>query len=174
MSLFTALRGIYEPFNRMKKVIGFDTFEGLLHVDPNFDNTSCKVIHDGGFACSPGYEDYLKRTLEYQEKDNPLGHIQKSFVVKGDASLEIHQYMRDNPETIVSLAFFDFDVYNPTKSCLLAIKDRLVKGSVVAFDEMCDHDCPGETRAVREVFGLNNIRLQRFPIASRVSYFIVE
>jgi hypothetical protein len=72
------------------------------------------------------------------------------------------------------LAYFDFDLYKPTKECLEAIKPRLTKGSVVAFDELNDPDSPGETLALMEVFGLENITLKRYPYASRVSYFIVE
>ena len=83
-------------------------------------------------------------------------------------------YLEENPETIIALAYFDFDLYEPTKVVLEAIKDRLVKGSIVGFDELNDHDAPGETRAVMEVLGLNNIRLERFRHASRTSYFVVE
>jgi hypothetical protein len=54
------------------------------------------------------------------------------------------------------------------------IKPRLSKGSIVAFDELNDKDSPGETVALMEVFGLQNIRLQRYRYASRVSYFVVE
>ena len=54
------------------------------------------------------------------------------------------------------------------------IAPRLTKGSVVAFDELNDPDAPGETLAVMEALGLNNIRLKRYPHASRVSYFVVE
>ena len=44
----------------------------------------------------------------------------------------------------------------------------------MAFDELNDPDSPGETLALIEVFGLENIKLKRYPYASRVSYFIVE
>ena len=82
--------------------------------------------------------------------------------------------MKKHPETIIALAYFDFDVYKPTKKCLEAIKTHLVKGSILAFDELNDPDSPGETQALMEVFGLNNIQLRRYRYASRVSYFIVE
>ena len=62
----------------------------------------------------------------------------------------------------------------PTKECINSIKDRLVKGSVVGFDELNDPDSPGETLALMETFKLNNIRLQRLSTTSRTSYFIVE
>ena len=60
------------------------------------------------------------------------------------------------------------------KKCLEAIKPHLVKGSVLGFDEVNHPDAPGETLALNEIFGLNNIKLKRFPYASRVSYFVVE
>ena len=59
-----------------------------------------------------------------------------------------------HPETIVSLAIFDFDIYQPTKAALEAIKPHLFKGSVLVFDELCDDIFPGETIALREVFDL--------------------
>ena len=65
-------------------------------------------------------------------------------------------------------------IYEPTKKCLEAIKPRLVKGSILGFDELNDHDSPGETLALMEVFGLKNIKLRRLTITSRASYFIVK
>mgnify|MGYP003625239661 FL=1 len=44
----------------------------------------------------------------------------------------------------------------------------------MCFDELNDPDSPGETLALMEVFGLENVTLKRFPYVSRISYFIVE
>lgn len=170
--LFSALRGIYEPFNRIRKIIGFDTFEGFPSLNKELDNLNSPIMKEGGLACTPDYEKYLEEVMLYHENDNPLSHIKKFEIRKGDSSKEIIKYLEMFPETIISLAFFDFDIYQPTVDCLLAIKDRLVKGSVVVFDELCDRDSPGETQALREVFELNEIRLKRLPHTSRVSYFI--
>jgi len=41
----------------------------------------------------------------------------KIWINKGDASVEM-KYLYDNPETIIALAYFDFDLYQPTKKCL--------------------------------------------------------
>lgn len=54
------------------------------------------------------------------------------------------------------------------QKCLEAIKDLVVKSSVLAFDETCDHDSPGETLALQDVFGIRNIRLKRFPYNLRL------
>ena len=172
MALFTSLRGIYEPFNRHKKIIGFDTFGGFpSHTSE--DGTS-EMIGVGNISVTDDYFGYLQELMKVQENENPLSHLQKHQFVVGDAVTGIEEYFEQHPETIVSLAFFDFDLYEPTKACLQAIKSRLVKGSVVGFDELNDPDSPGETLALNEVFGLNNVRLKRFPYASRVSYFVVE
>ena len=172
MALFTALRGLYEPFNRHKKIIGFDTFQGFPGVSKK--DGSSDLMKKGNTATTKNYEAYLEKIVQSLEGSNPLAHIKKHELRKGDASSEIKKYLKDNPETIVALAYFDFDIYEPTKACLEAIKPHLVKGSVLAFDELNDHDSPGETIALKEVFGLNAIRLKRFPITSRVSYFVYE
>jgi hypothetical protein len=171
-AIFTALRGIYEPFNRHRRVIACDTFTGFPSVDPK-DGTS-KSMRAGNLAVSKGYTEYLSNILESHERDNPAGHIRKFDILDGDTTVEMPKYLEQHPETIVALAYFDFDLYEPTKVVLELIKDRLVKGSIVGFDELNDPDSPGETLAVAEVLGLNNVRLQRSPYTSRTSYFVVE
>ena len=37
---FSALRGIYEPFNRHRKIIGFDTFKGFPSIHPKDGKSS--------------------------------------------------------------------------------------------------------------------------------------
>jgi hypothetical protein len=173
ISLFAALRGIYEPFNRMRRIIGFDTFEGFPSISEK-DNEECELIREGQLKVTDDYVEYLERVMEYQEQDNPMSHVKKFELRVGDAIEQIDEYLGEYPETIVALAYFDIDLYEPTKKCLEAIRPRLVKGSVVGFDELNDHDCPGETLALLEVFGLNNVRLKRYPHTSRTSYFVVE
>src|SRR5258706_7282315 len=40
LALFHSFRGIYEPFNHNRKIIGFDTFEGFPSVDKKRDGGS--------------------------------------------------------------------------------------------------------------------------------------
>ena len=172
LSIMSALRGIFEPFNRHRKIVGFDTFEGLKGIGKNDGELSkCK---DGSFSVTPGYEDYLDRILSMQEKLNPMSHLKRYELVKGDAVKTIPEYLKRHPETIISLAIFDFDIYAPTKAALEAIKPHLCKGSILVFDELCDDILPGETIALKETWGLNNVRLQRFPMTARISYLEVE
>jgi len=173
LAIFSALRGIYEPFNVHRKIVGFDTFRGFRSVSDK-DNRTCPFVREGGLSTSSGYWRYLEKVMKYHEDDNPASHIKKYAIRVGDASREVTDYLQECPETIVALAFFDMDLYEPTKKCLEAIRNRLVKGSVVVFDELSTHDCPGETRAVSEIVGLNTMRLERLPYSAYASYFVVE
>ena len=169
---FAALRGIYEPFNRHRKLIAFDTFSGFPAVAR--EDGDGKMMAAGNYSVTAGYEKYLEAILQFHEAENPLAHLKKYELVKGDATKMLPRYLKAHPETIIALAYFDFDLYAPTRKCLEFILPRVVKGSVLAFDELNDPDAPGETRALMEVMGLRNIRLQRLRYASRTSYFIVE
>ncbi|MEZ5666622.1 MAG: crotonobetainyl-CoA--carnitine CoA-transferase [Alphaproteobacteria bacterium] len=171
-ALFTSFRGIYEPFNRHRRIVGFDTFTGFPGVAA--EDGSSPLMEPGKLATTAGYQRELETILSHHEQLNPLSHIRKTMLCQGDACETVEKYIVENPQTIVSLAYFDFDIYAPTKRCLELIRPRLVKGSVLGFDELNDPDSPGETLALMEVFGLNAVRLKRFPHASRVSYFVVE
>jgi len=173
ISLFAALRGIYEPFYRHRKIIGFDTFTGFPSIGEH-DNKEFPAIREGGLACTENYVEYLEKVMEYQEQDNPMSHIRRFEIRAGDAIVEIAKYLEEYPAMIVALAFFDFDLYEPTKKCLEAIKPHLTRGSVLVFDELSDHDSPGETLALEEVFGVIQVKLRRYRYTSRVSYFVVE
>lgn len=171
LSLLAALRGIYEPFNRHRKIVGFDTFAGFAGMDAK-DGANCKCT-DGSFSVTEGYEQTLGRVLSCQEALNPISHLTKYELVKGDASATIPAYLERHPETVISLAIFDFDIYKPTKAALEALKPYFVKGTVLVFDELCDDIFPGETIALREVFDMTQLRVERLPITARVSYVVL-
>jgi len=159
MILLENLRGMLEPYNFSRKVVGFDTFEGFPSV--NQKDSLCNAVGD----CSvyDKYEDTLSMILTLHENLSPVSHIQKFELVKGDASITIKKWLSDNPHTVISMAIFDMDVYQPTHDVLKAILPCLVKGSVLVFDELNVKHHPGETIAVKEILGLNNIRMHHNP-----------
>lgn len=172
LSIMAALRGIFEPFNRHRKIVGFDTFEGFKGLNEK-DGKLCKC-KDGSFSVSEGYMEYLDQIMAVQEGLNPIPHLKKYEIVKGDAVKTIPEYLKRHPETLVSLAILDFDIYEPTKAALEAIKPHLFSGSVLVFDELCDDVFPGETVALKEVFGLSGLKIQRLPMTSRISFVVIE
>ena len=171
MVTLSNVRGIYEPFNYNRKIIGFDTFEGFKNTNTK-DDGKHDIIKEGAFSVTENYTDYLDQLLSIHQNESPLSHIKKYEIVKGDAPVQLAKYLSENPQTIIAFAHFDFDIYKPTLDCLNIIKPHLVKGSIISFDELNDPNFPGETKAVNEAFGLNNIELKRFAPCPMQSYFI--
>ena len=151
-------RGIYEPFNHTRKIFGFDTFEGF----PDVESKDGGFSSAGDYATTAGYEEELEKILTLHESFSPIPHIKKFELIKGDASKTIGPWLDGNPHAIIAMAIFDMDLCKPTKDVLEAIIPRLTRGSLLVFDEAnCAH-LPGETVALREVLGLNNLSLRRF------------
>ncbi len=170
LALYESFRGIYEPYNYNRKIVGFDTFSGFPEVHGK-DGTQVAV---GDYGVTEQYEDYLEQVLDYHESESPIAQKKKYELVKGDATQTIGKHLEAHPETIIALAYFDFDIYLPTKKCLEAVMERVTKGSIVAFDELNCPEFPGETRAVQEVLGLNRYAIRRSPLNPLCSYIVVE
>ena len=170
LSILTNLRGIYEPFNHQRKIYGFDTFEGFVDVTEE-DGEGHKK---GDYSTDIGYEKELSEILNNLESSSPLNHIQKTSLVKGDASETIKIWLQENPFVAIGLAIFDMDVYKPTRDVLEAIKPRLFKGSILVFDEFSCTSWPGETQAIDEVFGLSNLRFEHYPHQPNCAICVIE
>lgn len=174
LALFSNFRGIYEPYNFFRKIIGFDTFSGFSALDNEDFKLGKKEISQGDYSVSKGYEDFLAKVLDYHESESPIPHIKKYEIIKGDVTETLTPFLEDNPETIIALAYFDMDVYKPTKYCLEKIKPYLTKGSVIGFDELCHANFPGETVALREALGIDSYRICRVPYNPATSYVVIE
>lgn len=172
LALFESLRGMYEPFNHNRKIVGFDTFSGFPTTHKK--DGRADIVARGAYGVPSGYEGYLDQILRYHERESPLSHMQKYELVKGDAAATIKKYVARRPETIVALAYFDLDLYKPTKSCLQVLKKYVTKGSVLAFDQLNFSDFPGETEAFKEVFGLDTYKISRSPHGTAQSFIRIQ
>lgn len=166
------LRGIYEPYNLNRKIIGFDTFEGFKNIRSQDGKSS--IIKEGNLNVSENYEEYLEKIMQYHASESPLSHIKRFEIRKGDASDQLKSYLEEHPETIIAFAYFDFDIYQPTKECLNLILPYLTKGSILGFDELTDSKFPGETIALREMININNYKIKRNKFCGIQSYLIFE
>lgn len=169
LALWVQLRGIYEPYNWNRCIVGFDTWEGY----PSTDSKDGNYAGEGMYTVTEEYEKELGSILDVHESLNPLSHMKKYTLVKGDASKTIEAYFDENPHTVIALAYFDFDIYQPTKDCLQAILPRLTQGSVVGFDELNCKEDPGEVLAVMEVMGLSSVSFQHSYFSRGNCYAVV-
>lgn len=172
LSTLIKLRGVYEPYNYTREIIGFDTFTGFT----NKLSKEEKKLNwkKGDYGVIKNFEKILEKFLQLEESNSPLNWLKKFKLVKGDASKSFEKYLKDNPHTVIGMAIFDMDVYYPTKKILETIKPRLFKGSILVFDELNHKSFPGETLAVMESIGLNNLRFNSFHGQNGGCWAIVE
>ena len=175
--LFTwaQLSSIYEPINHNRKIIGFDTFSGfptLTNKDLSASDTEQEYKRSGAYNFEA--DDELLFCAELHNINRPLGHIPNIELIKGDAINTIPNHLEKNSHIVVSLLYLDFDLYEPTKLALELFIPRMPKGGVLVFDELNQKQWPGETLAVLETVGINNIKIQRFSFTPSLSYAVIE
>jgi hypothetical protein len=169
--VFESLRAIYEPYNYTRRLIAFDTFNG--YTSSSDKDKPSAVTAGGNYSTPKNYETYLDSLMSYHQSENAMPHIKKYDIIKGDAVTTTPQFLADHPETLVSLAYFDMALYEPTKTALSAILPRLVKGSVLAFDELNAQEYPGETKAVLETLDLKHCTIKRSKVLPDRTYIII-
>ena len=164
---------IYEPYNHTRRIIGFDTFSGFPEVHEK-DMTDGKSEHTrvGAFQTTSSIQEELEHLAKIHDANRPIGHIPKIELVAGDACQTVPEYVAQHPSLLVSLLYLDFDLYAPTKAALTALLPRVVKGGVIAFDELNCAEFAGETTALLETLSLERVELRRFPTDPYISYFI--
>ena len=148
-----------------RKVVGFDTFEGFLDQNLDFE-TKFLTESDDDVAAKSATVEGLMKTAEAQ------GLQSRMELVAGDVVATIKKYTENNPGFRVSLLNVDFDTYVPTKAVLEGLYDRVVPGGVVVFDEYAVRNW-GESNAVDEFIADKGITLQAFPWThSPTAYFV--
>jgi hypothetical protein len=164
---------ITEPYNHTRKIIGFDTFCGFPDVhEKDTQKGSSEHSYVGAFATTNNIVEEIQTLVDIHDRNRPLGHIPKIELISGDACKTIPKYVEENPHLLISLLYLDFDIYEPTKVALEHLYSRVVKGGIVAFDELNCLEWPGETIALREIMDLSQVALKRFSSDPYISYFV--
>lgn len=167
------LSALYEPYNHLRRIIGFDTFAGLPQ--PTAHDAVAETrspMRAGQFACTSQEE--LEQAIALYDRNRPLGHIPRVELVAGDATATLPAYVAAHPHLLVALLCLDFDLYEPTRVALQQLLPRMPKGAVIMFDEVANPRCPGETVALLEELGAPRVRLQRFPFEPEIGYAVLD
>jgi len=170
---FAKLSTIFEPVNYTRKIIGFDTFSGFpgLSKEDKGRGKGREDARKGGMSAR-SFSD-LEKCIELYDLDRFVNHIPKVQLVKGNAKRTIPQYLKENPQTVVSLLYLDFDLFEPTKVALQNFLPRMPKGSIIAFDELNNEAWMGETEALLKTVAINNLKIERFDFDSKISYAVL-
>ena len=165
------LRLIYEPWNDSKKLYSFSNFgQGLSNVT----SADGSEVNEGDYATINDWKPILESILSNNSANRPDTRCNIFEIIEGDAETNFSDWLEQNPHAIFNLIHFDLDIYKPTKMILEKIRERTPRGAVIVFDELNCKWLPGETIAVKEVFGIENLKLQKTQFQPYSTYFIVE
>ena len=167
------LKNIFEPYNHLRKIVGFDTFEGFKKItDQDKSSLNNEELIKNGLKAN--VYDQLVKLMEVKSNLYPNSHLKQNFLIKGDVTKTLANYLKDNTQSIVSLLFLDFDLYEPTKHVLEKVIPLMPKGSIVAFDQINHDFWPGESVAVKDFFNnFKNHELKRLDISGTTSYITI-
>jgi Methyltransferase domain len=144
------LRAIFEPLHFNRRIVCFDTFDGYVGFS---DKDKATDLHKDGTYDVGGddYAEFLRRLLLLHEKSNAMGHYNnKHKVIKGDCRTTIPDFMKENPNEYIALAFFDVNAYQPTLEAFEHVWGKLVPGGVVAFWQLTRNTIPAEAMVYSE------------------------
>lgn len=152
--LLENLRAIHEPYNHLRKINTFDTFSGYLrkYTDEDTSEVMDKILKEEVYTTPAKYSKYLESIMEFHNQNNVMSHIKKFNVIPGDVVKTLPEFLKNHPESMVSLAYFDLAMYQPTKSTLKQILTRSIAGTVIVLDELGHAEYAGETKVFYEFF----------------------
>ncbi|MEZ6128500.1 MAG: TylF/MycF/NovP-related O-methyltransferase [Planctomycetaceae bacterium] len=166
------LSAIHEPYNHVRRIIGFDTFEGFPSVSEEDGSDELSYKRSGGLASHAAEE--IQDAIGLHDLNRPLGHVARTELVIGDACHSIPEFIEENKHLVVALLYLDFDLYEPTKIAIESFWPRMPKGAVLAFDELNQKQWPGETMAVLDSIGIGQLRIERFEFNPQISFAVKE
>lgn len=165
------MSAVLEPANLMRRIYGFDTFEGFPQVSEKDLNAVMKP--ECGQLHADSYEE-LNELIKIYDDNRFLGHVNKVQVIKGKVEETIPDFISKNKHLIVSLLFLDLDLYEPTKVAIKNFYPRMPKGAIIAFDELDNPIWPGETMALLEELGINRLKIERIEFDPYIGYAVID
>lgn len=162
LGLFSKLLETYSPGDSLKKIVGFDTFEGFVSLheeDGPPDSSRAKTV--GGWN-SIDFLPTLQKSIKLNQEDSYLPRLSRVQLIKGDVCETIPKFVQENPGFRISLLNLDLDLYEPTMTALKFLYPLVVPGGVVILDEYAMSGFPGESKAFEDFFGMNMPILRKF------------
>ncbi len=172
---FAKFLEIFHPGDRIRHVIGFDSFEGLRNFreedGPFYPNRS-KVV--GGWSAA-GFKQAFHQLLDIYHRDSFVPNAKRGFIVEGNILETVPQYVKEHPGLRISLLHLDVDVFEPTYCALEHLYPLVVPGGLVVLDEYAMMEWGGESTAFERYFGAGNMpKPTKFPWTSTPGGFFIK
>jgi hypothetical protein len=171
---FAKFLEIFHPGDRIRHVIGFDSFKGLQSFQPEdgpmYPNRS-KVI--GGWSAGE-FKSAFYKLLDLYHADMFIPSAPRIKVIEGDIKETVPRYVAENPGLRISLLHLDVDIFEPNLVALEHLYPRVVTGGLVVLDEYGMTEWGGESAALEKYFNGKPPRLTKFQWTSTPGGFFIK
>ncbi|MDA9889195.1 hypothetical protein N9C98_00100 [Synechococcus sp. AH-224-G16] len=148
------LQSIHEHHNNSRGIHSFDTFTGFSDVHNLLDKSiTGRKNSDEDFATyTENYQDILAEILNlHKALDESVSNKNSPHTINtGDITQTLPDFLNERPGALASMIICDVDIFKPTDCILKLMKDRLINGSIIVFDEILHYQqYPGESIALQ-------------------------
>jgi len=162
------------PGDRVKRVIGFDDFEGLRNLGAKDGYDPSVGSMEGGYRAK-GFYTTLVELIELFTRDSFVPAKSRIHLVEGDLTKTAKDFVKKEPGLRINLLHLDVDAYAPTLAALEAFYPKVVTGGVVLLDEYAIPAFAGESNALDDYFDGKPPRIRKFPwLSAPGGYFVKE
>jgi hypothetical protein len=160
--------------DRVRKVFGFDDFEGYSKYSQHDHQASAFV--DRKMHHLQTDRSLIEALNALHNDDNILKGVERSRIIPGNILETVPRFCEAMRGLRLSLLYLDANLYEPTKVALEHFYPLVVPGGVVAFNGYGQHPWEGESSALDELFRSLPYRptLQRFPFSNIPGGFFVK
>lgn len=167
---------IFNPTDTSRKVIGFDSFEGLSDFSEHDGREDPAVGKRKGGWSAADVKGEVYRLKDLHNRDNILAK-ERLILVDGRVQDTLPRFLEARAGMRISLLHFDLDLYEPTRFALDHLWDLVVPGGVVVFDEYALPPWGGETKALESFLkdrGIHGLHLKKFPWSLTPNGYLIK
>ncbi|WP_394846373.1 TylF/MycF family methyltransferase [Pendulispora brunnea] len=146
----------------LRKLYGFDTFEGLQE----FNSKDGIAVEDRGRY--RGRRELLERSIALHGFEDSIE------LVAGKIEDTLHEFLKTNAHHLYSFVYLDTDLYQSTQLVLSEVWPRLSPGGIIALDEGYHDRFPGEGIAAQEFLAAHQgqCNVGAIPFARQPMFYI--
>jgi len=159
------------PGDRVRKVFGFDSFEG--YTEYNNDTGAQKFVSSFDHKLVSNFE-LLNELTALHNNDNLLRGVERCRLIRGNISDTVPEFVSISKGLRLSLLYIDVNLFEPTKIGLEHLYPLVVPGGIVAFNGYGQSPWEGEAKAIEEYFGRQMPTMRKFPFSTLPSAYFIK
>ena len=152
------------PGDRIRKVFGFDDFQGYSKFADQDDGAQ-KYVHELDHHLVSDH-DTIDKLVKLHNDDNILRGAERCRVIEGDICKTVPEFVVSTWGLRLCLLYIDTNLYESTKVGLEYLYPLVVPGGIVAFNGYGQQPWEGEARAIEEFFGKRQPVMRKFAFST--------